>query len=137
MSDFERCIEATLIGVEVSKRLRSATFKIVDPEGISWYIEATGVEEMLLEEFHLYNIVDRVTMYNQVNPLNKDGSESLHYLLHGKLPCSEEGWSEKFQSAAAAIERGELKFFEIEAVYGAQAFILSETMSMSTTPTHL
>ena len=130
MNNFEHCVEATLVGVEVSKRLRTAIFKIVDPEGTSWNVEATGVEEMLLEEFHLYNIIDRITMYDQVSPLDRGGSESLHYLLHGRLPSFGENWSEKFQSTTAAIERGELKFFEIEAVYGAQAFILSKTMSI-------
>jgi len=130
MNGFTICLEATLVGVEVSRELRVAKFALVDVSGVRWHLIAESVNEMLLEEFPLYNIIDKVIAYDLSNPLDQDSVDALYYLMHGVMPGTAGLESDRFRSIINSVKTGEFKLFIVEAVYGAQVFMLAKSMDL-------
>lgn len=125
MTNFDELVESTLTAIEVEHAERNATIKVVDVNGVRWRICINGIEELLAEDFQLYNVLDRVTVYDDPERLDTDGLKLLYYLMNRVEPSQEDLLSGPTKAKVEQIKRERLKFLVFEPVYGAQILMLA------------
>ncbi len=72
-----------------------------------------------------YNVLDRVTVYDDPERLDTDGLKLLYYLMNRVEPSQEDLLSGPTKAKVEQIKRERLKFLVFEPVYGAQILMLA------------
>ena len=137
MTELALLVESTVMSLSLSWQERSIRIDVTSPWGDKKRISiiATGITECRVEDVRLYNIIDRVTIFD-AEESQKRASECaslLFFLLNNREPTSSDLESPLLRERRALIQRNELTLLAIDAVCGATFLVLAENVVIQPT----
>ncbi len=132
LKNFEDCIESKVEGINLLLS-GDLSISISNPLIGKSTLFAKGVAKLLISEFREQNIIDKINVWGAESEPS-DYVEFLELLLGGRDEANQVVISKNMlESAKADIKSGKRLFVFIDAIYGAEFFMLVEKFSLNRT----
>ena len=126
MTDFSDCVEAHIVGMQVTNDAKMMSISIRSTAGKSFTLKVEGVDRFVANEFRERNIIDRISVWNDKNQ-PEDFRKLLAVLVAGTYQLDiDPVFDALIDQEIAAIARCEKILVEIEPVYGVWAIMLAQ-----------
>jgi hypothetical protein len=134
MSEVDNLIEATMTGVHFDREKMELRIEVscVWGEGKKRMILSSGIDNLLIDDFRAYNIIDHLTFFaaqDAVLEINECSSALFYLMQKRELTQNDLQWP-AFVEKLATIRTGKLQLMEIEPVSGASVLVLAEQIKI-------
>lgn len=128
-NNLDQLVEAHLVSVTVPER-SLLKLRFHRPAGDTWVLTAMNVHCLLVAEMRLQNIVDRVEVYNNLLDIPDEVCYRLFALIEGRAGTKADLLEQAFRSRLRSLVESKVHYLELEAVYGAEVFLLAQSISL-------
>lgn len=137
MTELDLLVESTIMSLSLDWQERRIRIDVTSPWGDKkpFSIIATGITECRVDDMRLYNIIERVTVYD-AEESRKRASECvslLFFLLNNRDPTSADLESPLLRERLTLVQSDQLTLLAIDAVCGAAFLILAKDVMIQPT----
>jgi hypothetical protein len=130
MNELDSLVEATVDCVYFDRGKQELRIEVscVWGEKGKKAIVASGIHDLLVDDFGMYNVVDRVNLFVEDDAIEEinDCTSSLFFMLQKRELTTLDFQFPAFKERLASIRSGKLRLIEIEPVAGVSVLVLSE-----------
>jgi hypothetical protein len=135
MNELDSFVESTVLALSVDPRNHELRLEASCPfrGKARKTIVATGIDELLIDDLRIYNIIDRVTVFDATDAVEEinDCTRSLFYLMQKReLSVSDFTWP-ALKEKLTLIRTGQSQLMEIEPVAGESITVLAKRIEIA------